>query len=159
MVPSGLMPTAAADLIGKTFFDFVVKHSLADTMTSMSAEQIQVIALFLSHLQRKPPKRVHISDRLDLIQQKPSCTPAEEVASPEVPNFLRLQSETDGAAKHAHSLRPIMHAPVICQLCGAGFLSQKDHWAHAAKEHESWAYARKYTFSKSSSEPLCLYIR
>ena len=30
--PSSLMPTAAADLIAQTFFDFVVKHNLADTM-------------------------------------------------------------------------------------------------------------------------------
>ena len=29
MAPSGLMPTAAADLIAQTFFDFVVKHDLA----------------------------------------------------------------------------------------------------------------------------------
>ena len=30
--PSSLMLTAAADLIAETFFDFVVKHNLADTM-------------------------------------------------------------------------------------------------------------------------------
>ena len=64
MAPSSLMPAAAADLIAKTFFDFVVKHNLADTMVSMSAQQIQVIAIFLNHLQRKPPNRVHISERL-----------------------------------------------------------------------------------------------
>ena len=64
MAPNSLLPTGAADLIAQTFFDFVVKHNLADTMVSMSAQQIQVIAIFLSHLQRKPPKRVHISERL-----------------------------------------------------------------------------------------------
>ena len=76
VAPSSLMPAAAADLIAKTFSDFVVKHNLAEAMVSMSAQQIQVIALSLSHLQRKPPKRVHISECLDLIQQKPSYTPA-----------------------------------------------------------------------------------
>ena len=143
MAPNGLMPTAAADHIAQTFFDFVVKHNLTDTMVSMSAQQIQVIAIFLSHLQRKPPKRVHISERLYLIQQKPSYTPAEEIASPEIPHFVCLQSETDGASEHTHPPRPTVQAPVICQLCGAGFLSPKDLWAHAAKEHHSWAEARK----------------
>ena len=47
MAPSALIPTAAADLIAQTFFDFVVKHNLAETMASMSAQQIQVIAIFL----------------------------------------------------------------------------------------------------------------
>ena len=141
--PSSLMPTAAADLIAQTFFDFVVKYNLADTMASMSAQQIQVIAIFLCHLQRKPPKRVHISERLYLIQQKPSYTPVEEIASPEIPHFVRLQSETNGASERTNPLRPTMQAPVICQLCGAGFLSPKDLWDHAAKEHYSWAEARK----------------
>ena len=53
MTPSSLLPTAVADLIAQTFFDFVVKHNLADTMVSMSAEHIQVIAIFLSHLQQR----------------------------------------------------------------------------------------------------------
>ena len=70
MAPSGLMPTAVADLIAQTFFDFVVKHNLADAMVAMSAQQIQVIAIFLSHLKRKPPKRVHISEHLDLISDR-----------------------------------------------------------------------------------------
>jgi len=52
MATSSLMPAAAADVIAKTFFDFVIKHNLADTMPYMSPEQIQVIALFLSYLQR-----------------------------------------------------------------------------------------------------------
>ena len=159
IVPSGLMPSAVADLIAETFFDFVVKHNLAHTMVSMSAQQIQVIAIFLSHLQRKPPKRVHISERLDLIQQKPSYTSAEKIASPEIPHFVRLQSETDGAAEHTHPSRPTMQAPVICQLCGAGFLSPKDLWAHAAKVHHSWAEAKKNSSSKSSSELACHYNR
>ena len=68
MAQGSLMPAEAAEAIASTFFDFVVKHQLADTMQTMSSEQIQVIALFLSHLQRKPPKRIHLSERLDLIQ-------------------------------------------------------------------------------------------
>ena len=157
MATSSLMPAAAADVIAKTFFDFVIKHNLADTMVSMSAEQIQVIALFLSHLQRKPPKRIHISERLDLIQQKPSYTPADEIASPEIPHFVRIESEQDGAAEHTDPSRPTMQAPVLCQLCGAGFLSPKDLWAHAAKEHYSWAEARKrliFEVQKRTSLPL-----
>ena len=137
MTPCNLMPTAAADVIAQTFFDFAVKHNLADTVASMSAQQIQVIALFLNHLQRKPPKRVHISERLNLFRQKPSYTPAEEIALPGVPHFARLQSETDGGAEHTHPSRLTVQAPVICQLCGAGFLSPRDLWAHAAKEHNS----------------------
>ena len=84
-----------------------------------------------------------VGPRARRIQQKPSYTPAEEIASPEIPYFLRLQSETNGAAEHAHSSRPTVQAPVVCQLCGAGFLSPKDLWAHAAKEHHSWAEVRK----------------
>ena len=92
----------------------------------MSAQQIQVIAIFLSHLQRKPSKRVHISERLDLIQQKPSYTPAEDIASPKIPHLVCLQSETDGASEHTHPSRPTLQAPVICQLCGGpGFCRRR----------------------------------
>ena len=58
------------------------------------------------------------SERLDLIQKKPSYTPVEEIASPEIPHFVQLQAEADGG--------PTMQAPVICQLCAAGFLTPKD---------------------------------
>ena len=84
MAPDSLMPAAAAEIIATTFFDFVVKHSLADTMQQMSSEQIQVIAVFLNHLLRKPSKRIHISERLDLIQKKPAYTSADAIASPKV---------------------------------------------------------------------------
>jgi hypothetical protein len=157
MAPSSLIPIATADLLAQTFFDFVLKHNLAHTMVAMSAQQIQTIAIFLSHLQQKPAKRVHISERLDLIQQKPSYTPAEEIASPEIPHFVRLQSEADGAAEHAHLARPTMQAPVICQLCGTGVLTPKDLWAHAAKEHHSWLEARKrliFEVQQRASVPL-----
>ena len=50
-----------------------------------------------------------------------------------------------------------MQAPVICQLCGAGFLTPKDLWAHAAKEHHSWSEARKrliFEIQQRTSVPL-----
>ena len=157
MGPSGLMPTAVADRMAQTFFDFVVKHNLADTMVAMSAQQIQVIAIFLSHLQRKPPKRVRISERLDLIRHKPLYTPAEDIPSPEIPHFARFQPATDDAAEHSRPSQPIMQAPIICQLCGAGFLLPKDLWAHSVKEHHSWAEARKrliFEVQQRTSVPL-----
>ena len=152
-----LMPSAAAALIAKDFFDFVLQHNLAHTMASMSPEQITIIALFLGHLRRKPPQRVHISERLDLLQRKVSYTPATEIVSPEIPHFLRFELEQSGAAARAHSSTPTIQAPVICQLCGAGFLSPKDLWAHAAKEHHSWAEARKrliFEVQRRTSVPL-----
>ena len=91
MAPDSLMPAAAAEVIATTFFDFVVKDSLANTMQEMSSEQIQVIAVFLNHLLRKPPKRIHISERLDLIQKKPAYIPADAITSPQVlPSRTRL---------------------------------------------------------------------
>ena len=112
MAPGSVLPEAAADLIAKTFFDFVLKHNLGDTLASMSPEQIQVIALFLSYLQRKPPKHVHISERLDLIRKKPAYTPVQEIISPEIPHFVRLDTEQAGAAEHVQTSRPTMQAPV-----------------------------------------------
>ena len=50
-----------------------------------------------------------------------------------------------------------MQAPVICQLRGASFLTPKDLWAHAAKEHHSWSEARKrlvFEVQQRSSVPL-----
>ena len=54
MAQGSLMPAAAAEVIATTFFDFVLKHQLADTMQRMESTQIQVIALFVSQLLRKP---------------------------------------------------------------------------------------------------------
>ena len=62
LASSSLMPTTSADVIAIAFFDFVMKHDLAEALASMSSEQIQMIAVFLSNLQQKPPKRVDISD-------------------------------------------------------------------------------------------------
>ena len=136
------MPTAYADIIAIAFFDFVMKHDLAEALASMSSEQIQMIALFLSNLQRKPPKRIDISERLDLCRKKPAYTPATEVASPDIPHFAQTTIGQSGAAEHSNAQLLIIQAPVICQLCGAGFLSKKNLWRHAEKEHHSWAEAR-----------------
>ena len=56
MAPGSLLPAEAAEVIASTFFNFVVKHQLADTMQTMRSEQIQVIALFLNHLLQKLPE-------------------------------------------------------------------------------------------------------
>lgn len=84
IAPDSLLPAAAAEVIASAFFDFVLKYSLAQTMQEMSSEQIQVIAVFLNHLLKKRPKRIHISERLDLIQKKQAYTPADAIASPQV---------------------------------------------------------------------------
>ena len=118
MAQGSLMPTAAAEVIATTPFDFVLKHQLADTMQRMESAQIQMIALFVSHLLRKPPKRIHFSERWDLIQPKLKYTPVEDVASPETPHFARVIGEQDGAAEHSQAALPTMQAPVLCQLCG-----------------------------------------
>ena len=50
-----------------------------------------------------------------------------------------------------------MQAPVVCQLCGAGFLSPKDLWTRAAKEHHSWVETRKrliFEVQQRTSVPL-----
>ena len=77
--------------------------------------------------------------------------------SPEVPHFARVIGEQDGAAEHSHAALPTMQAPVICQLCGAGFLSWKDLWKHATRKHHSWSEARKrliFEVQQRASVPL-----
>ena len=135
-----LMPAAAAEVIDTTFFNFVRKYSLADTMQDMGSEQIQVIAVFLNHLLRTPPKRIHISERLDLIQKKETYTPADAIPSPAVPHFFKVSSGCAGATEHAQAT---MQGPFICQLCGDGFVTTHDLWKHAEKQHHSWLECRK----------------
>ena len=142
MAPGSLLPAEAADVIALTFFNLVVKHQLADTMQTMRSEQIQVIALFLNHLLQKPPKRIHLSERLDLIQQKPAYTPADAIESPQVPHFVNVSNGCAGATEHTP---PTMQAPFICQLCGDGFVTMKNLWKHAEQKHHSWAEYRKKT--------------
>ena len=89
-----------------------------------------------------------ISERLDLIQTKPPYVPASAVSSPEVPHFARVacdpeSGEGGGAAEHSPLRAAVLQAPVICQLCGAGFLSPEGLWRHAAAAHHPWAEYRK----------------
>ena len=135
-----LMPAAAAEVVATAFFDFVRRHSLADSCQAMSSEQIQATALFLSNLLRKPPKRIHLSERFDLLQRKPVYTPAADVASPEVPHFVKVASAQPGAAEHRH---PVLQAPFVCQLCGDGFVTMAALWKHTAAQHHSWSEYRK----------------
>ena len=154
MAQGSLMPAEAAEAIASTFFDFVVKHQLADTMQTMSSEQIQVIALFLSHLQRKPQTRIHLSERLDFILQKPAYIPADAIESPEVPHFVKVSKGYAGAIEHTP---PTMQAPFICQLCGDGFVTMKNLWKHAEQKHHSWAEYRKrliFEVQQQASVPL-----
>jgi hypothetical protein len=104
---ASLMPPDAAKVITAAFFDFVLKHSLADAMRDMTSEQIQVTALFLSHLLQKPPKLIELSERFDLLQKKPTYVPSEAVSSPPVPHFVKV------AAEHGP---PKLQAPFMCQL-------------------------------------------
>ena len=47
---ASLMPPEAAKVIANALFDFALKNSLAHVMHEMSSEQVQVSAVFLSHL-------------------------------------------------------------------------------------------------------------
>ena len=82
------MPTEAAEVIANAFFDFALKNSLAYVMQDLNSEQIQVTALFLSHLLQKPAKHIYLSERFDVLQRKPTYVPADAVASPRVPHFV-----------------------------------------------------------------------
>ena len=81
-----------------------------------------------------------MSERLDLIQQKPTYTPADAIESPQVPHFVKVSSGCDDATEHTP---PTMQAPFICQLCGDGFVTMKNLWKHAEQKHHSWAEYRK----------------
>ena len=84
-----LSPTQTADAIAADFLKFVQLYELTDAMTSMSSRQIQVLALFVGHLLRQPPKRLHISERLDLLRKKSPYVPADMIESPQVPHFVK----------------------------------------------------------------------
>ena len=130
LAQTSLMPPEAANAIATAFFDFVLKYNLADAMRDMTSEQIQVTALYLSHLSQKPPKRVHLSERSDLLQMNPPAyVPSEAVSSPSVPHFVKMAAEL-GAPK----LQP----PCVCQLCGDGFMTMADLWKHVTAQHHSW---------------------
>ena len=113
---------------------FALNNDLASVMLELTSEQIQVTALFLSHLFQKPPKRIYLSERFDLLQRKPTYVPADAVASPQVPHFVKL------AAEHGP---PMLQAPLVCQLCGDGFVTMAGLWKHVAAQHHSWSEHRK----------------
>ena len=66
MAPASLLSAAAALEVANVFFEFAVKQELAPALREISSGQIQVVALFLCNLLKKPPQRVCISERLDL---------------------------------------------------------------------------------------------
>ena len=91
MAPASLLPAAAALEVAKIFFDFAVQQQLAPILQKMSPGQIQVVALFLCNLLKKPPQRVCISERLDLTRLKPSYIPSCAIISPQVLVSTRRQ--------------------------------------------------------------------
>ena len=66
--------------------------------------------------------------------------PAAAVASPDQPYLAEV---ADDEASSSEQTRAVIQAPVVCQLCGAGFLAPEGLWKHAAAEHHSWAEYRK----------------
>ena len=134
------MPAAAAKVIVTAFFDFMLQYSLVDSLQGMTSEQIQVTALFLNNLLRKPPKRIELSERFDFLQKKNGYTAAADVASPDVPHFVKMSSARPGDAEHNP---PTLQAPFVCQLCGDGFVTMAGLWKHAAAQHNSWSEYRK----------------
>lgn len=148
MAMTSLLPLSAAETIATSFFEFASKHRLSAALATMSSQQIQILALFHSHLLQRPVKRVGISERLDLILPRRPYVPASAVVSPAVPHFARVAcdyeaEESGGALEHSVERSAVIQAPVICQLCGTGFLSHEDLWQHAADAHHSWAEYRK----------------
>ena len=127
-----LLPATAAKEIAAMFFAFCAAEQL--TLKDMTSEQIQVTAVYLSHLRTRPPTRVHLSERLDLLRKKPPYVPAEAVESPEVPHFVTVAAAGDA---------PKLQAPFVCQLCGDGFVNMQGLWKHSSKQHHSWAEHRK----------------
>ncbi len=143
-----LLPASAATTIANVFFDFVNRYSLADLMGDMTSEQIQVIALFSNHLLQKPPARIHLSERSDLLQRKVAYIPSEAVQSPDVPHFVKVAAASDP---------PKLQAPFVCQLCGDGFVTTQALWKHASAQHHSWAEYRKrliFEIQRCDSVPL-----
>ena len=128
------MPPEAAKVIANAFFDFALKNALFHVMQELSSEQILVTALFPSNLLQKPPKRIYLSKRFDLLQVKPADVPSEAVSSPSLPRFVKV------AAEHGP---PTLQAPFICEPCGDGFVTMAVLWKHAGAQHHSWSEYRK----------------
>ena len=148
MATGSLIPPAAAETISTNFFDSALKHNLADTMASMSSQQILVIAVSHSHLQRKPPKRIFISEHLDLIQKKTGVYTSK-------PHFITSRLPLCSGGMRSGWYREWRccraHIYTICSVASSGnmsiawdgFLSPQGLWRHAAAAHHSWAEYRK----------------
>ena len=100
-----------------------------------------VIAIFLSQLLRRPAKRIAVTERLDLIRAKHPYISASAVSSPAVPYFARVACDEE-SDEPPPPQTAVLQAPVLCQLCGAGFVELEDLFKHAKAEHHSWAEYR-----------------
>ena len=127
--------------MAEKFAKFINAFQLQERLTAMTTEQILVLALFHGHMRSRAMGRIVVTERLDLVRTKPRYVPAADVCSPAVPHFAKVAEGVAGASEHA-SEAAVMQAPMICQLCGQGFLDNKGLWKHAAAEHHSWAEYR-----------------
>ena len=142
----------AARLIATSFLEFVQQHRLHEIVCGFSERQLHVIAVFHAQLKLRPPRRVEISERLHLIEQKPLYVASASVPSPSPPHFAKVADDNSATAERA-----VIQAPVICQLCGDGFVSQQALWQHCSKAHSSWCEYRKrliYEIQQRVSVPL-----
>ena len=139
---SSLVPEALAKAMAEEFGKFINAFQLQERLTAMTTEQILVLALFHGHMRSRAKDRIAVTEHLDLVRTKPRYVPAADVCSPAVPHFAKVAEGVAGASEHAPEAA-VMQAPVICQLCGQGFLDNKGLWKHAAAEHHSWAEYRK----------------
>ena len=138
------------------FVEFIASWKLREEVAAMSAEQILVLALFHKQMRSRPVARLMASERFDLVRSKPEYVPAALVHSPAEAHFAKIADGSTAASEEA-SEAAVMQAPVICQLCGNGFLDEAGLWKHAAAEHHSWAEYRKrliYEVQNRQSIPL-----
>jgi len=125
----------SAERISSDFLEFVGKHELHEAVLKMTSTQVQVVAMFHAQLKLRPPKRVQLTERWEYLHQKPSYVSASEVQSPDTPHFAAVADAPHGPA--------VLQAPVVCQLCGLGFLSRQALWKHCELHHHSWCEYRK----------------
>ena len=120
---SSLVPEALAKAMAEQFDKFTNAFQLQERLTAMTTEQILVLALFHGHMRSRAKDRIAVTEHLDLVRTKPRYVPAADVCSPAVPHFAKVAEGVAGASEHA-SEAAVMQAPVICQLCGQGFLDK-----------------------------------
>ena len=139
---SSLAPEALAKAMAEEFGKFINAFHLQERLTAMTTEQILVLALLHGHMRSRAMDRIVVTEHLDLVRTKPRCVPAADVCSPATPHFAKSAEGVAGASEHA-SEAAVMQAPMICQLCGQGFLGNKGLWKHTAAEQHSWASAAR----------------